>query len=89
VGLRAVARRVATTSAFQSAVRRFKDSKWVLLGVWGERSRAPVQNFCIPQLAQYIRWLTDEYTATYIHRLVDECTGPTFIGVLYNHQFRY
>jgi hypothetical protein len=51
VGLRAVARRVATTSAFQSAVRRFKDSKWVLLGVWGERSRAPVQNFCIPQLA--------------------------------------
>jgi hypothetical protein len=91
VGHRAVAatQRVAAVAAFQSAAQCFEVSKWVLLGTQGERSRAPVQNFYVPRLARYIRWLTDEYTATYIHRLVDDCTGPTFVIVLYNHWFWY
>jgi hypothetical protein len=29
---------------------------------------------------RYIHQLTDEYTATYICRLTDECTGPMFVG---------
>jgi hypothetical protein len=35
------------------------------------------------------RRLTDEHTATYVHRLTDECTIPIFVGFLCLHRFQY
>jgi hypothetical protein len=36
--------------------------------------------FTVIKPPRYIHQLTDEYTATYICRLTDECTGPMFVG---------
>jgi hypothetical protein len=41
------------------------------------------------RLGRYVCRLTDEYTAMYIHRLIDKHTGYIFVGSLYLRRFRY
>jgi hypothetical protein len=54
----------------------------------GEGIRAPIQNHYEPRLARYIH-RSNEDTATYVHRLTDECTRPIFVGFMYFHRFMY